>query len=117
VQPTACPPIFPPGGECPEDPTQVPDGFCPGGDLPETVNCDYGDGLVCGCTVAFGPDPSPVWVCSTHFGDDACPSVMPNVGQPCNLPSDASCSYTYNCHGFMIECWDGLWFVTGEMVC
>lgn len=117
VQPSACPPLFPPGDECPEDPNNVPDGFCPGGDLPETVNCDYGDGLVCGCTVAFGPEPAAVWSCLHRAGHEDCPSVAPNVGQACSLPSEASCSYNYACHGFVLECRDGLWVVAGEMVC
>jgi len=102
---------------CPPDPDNVSSDLCDHG---QAMTCDYGDGVVCGCTWSGAP---PVdggmpyyWECfQPPLG--GCPPVVPNAGQPCSLPPGNSCNYGFMCGQVMMGCQNGLWVLEGESAC
>jgi hypothetical protein len=89
--------------------------------------CIYGDGTAClcdvccnaiGCQVLCGSEPqgSQVWGCQgPPVLPAGCPTVVPNEGAPCTLPSGTACLST-SC-GLNVTCESGVWRWTQKSQC
>jgi hypothetical protein len=74
-----------------------------------------GVGEWCECLVVPGPPGATHWACFKPRTDNpaACPTVPPNLGQPCAIASEFACGYaaggTACNNGYLTQCRNGIW--------